>query len=159
MKNLFIVMGVSGSGKSTMAKQLNTLVKNYDVYEFDDLGVPTDFTTIKQWIDWRVERTDVLMSKMTKDSVICGTVLPYEFIRFNDYKDRFNVKFCHLTLDAVSIRQRLSARGWDRELIEDNVRLDKLLAWDMVREYDGLTVKTDEANIIDSALMIDEWIQ
>jgi len=113
MKNLFIVMGVSGSGKSTMAKQLNTLVKNYDVYEFDDLGVPTDFTTIKQWIDWRVERTDVLMSKMTKDSVICGTVLPYEFIRFNDYKDRFNVKFCHLTLDAVSIRQRLSARGWD----------------------------------------------
>lgn len=154
---LFIVTGVSGSGKSTIAKLLRPMFCG-DVFEFDELGVPSDLETLEQWIDWRVERTSVLLSKVSGPTVICGSVIPYEFLRFN-IKPDMDVRFALLSINKEKIKERLGRRGWSKDLIDNNVSLDSHMRWMMLREYSGIVVDTGAISEKESVNEIFEWIK
>ena len=159
---VYFIFGVSGAGKSTIKKELEILVqrdrRKIDVIEFDHYGVPKDMPEFAEWVQWRQDRTELILSKAKRDTVVCGTVLPNEFYQWVDYRDKFVSKFCLLTLKKRQIKKRLKKRNWSKELINQNVELDKHLRWLMTREFDGLVIDTSKLDITESANKIYDWI-
>jgi len=160
--DLFIITGCSGSGKSTMVEELHYRLKdNLYVYEFDDDTFPVENSTFKDWVDWRVYRTQLMVNSalskyVDRPYVICGVVIPCEFYKFNQYDG--NVHFASLTMENKVIRSRLKKRGWGRDLINCNLDVNVHLKWLMQREFDGCTVETDKHTVEETGAILRNWI-
>jgi len=155
---LFIVTGCSGSGKSTLAKELAKKIHDFDVLDFDDLGVPSDLTSFQQWMEWRIERTNILLDSMIRQTIICGSIMPYEFFRFNN-RQSLEVRIALLTLTPSEITHRLVLRQWDEDLINSNIRLTSHLNWEITRELNGIKIDTEDNSIEESAVKLINWIK
>ena len=55
------IIGASGSGKSACLKELKALLVDYDIFDFDDIGVPDNADKI-----WRQETTEQWLQRLVE---------------------------------------------------------------------------------------------
>ena len=121
--SIFFITGTSGAGKSTLVDLLEQLLaKNqFAVHDFDAFGVPDDATPA-----WRQETSEHWLkianayAAAGKSTVICGVCVPTEIIAAATNVTA-PIFFGFLDVPEQTIRQRLQARNWAPELIEDNI--------------------------------------
>ncbi len=108
MSNLFVITGLSGTGKSSILRKLRTslLESEHRLRDLDASGVPTGADN-----SWRVKRVHSLLEKAETDAaegiqtVLCGTLLPADFANSS-----LPQAFCLLQADPETIRARLLGR-------------------------------------------------
>lgn len=144
--NIFFITGTSGSGKTTLIKLLKEkLPKNlFEVYDFDEKGVPANADKA-----WRIQTTDFWLTKaqenslQKKSTIVCGVTVPSEILE-SLKKPYLPIYFGFIKISDEIIKQRLKAREWDDQLIQDNIN------W---AHYLEAEVKKQEHHIIiDSSL-------
>jgi broad-specificity NMP kinase len=123
--NIFFITGPSGSGKTTVVQHLKkTLPSNhFAVYDFDENGVPYDADKT-----WRIKTTDFWLQKAQGNykehitTIICGVSVPSEITQLIR-DDNYNIVpyFGFIQISDELIEKRLQERGWNPQLIEDNI--------------------------------------
>lgn len=120
---IFFITGTSGSGKSTLTKLLKEKLasKFFEVYDFDENGVPANADKY-----WRLQTTDFWLMKAQENSlhkkstIICGVTVPSEILA-SPNKPYLPMYFGFIKISDDMIKQRLKARGWTDQLIQDNI--------------------------------------
>ncbi len=121
--SILFITGTSGSGKTTLVHHLRAQLPSnlFEVYDFDENGVPQDADAV-----WRQKTTDYWLQKAAENSlhkkstIVCGVTAPSEII-LSAKKPNVPVYFGFLKVSDDVLRKRLSARGWDEALIQDNI--------------------------------------
>ncbi len=121
--NIFFITGTSGSGKTTLVHYLKAALPPalFEVYDFDENGVPANASK-----DWRLETTDYWLTRAHingehhKSTIVCGVTVPSEVISFSKKRSK-PIYFGFIKVDDETIKQRLKIRGWDEQLIKDNI--------------------------------------
>lgn len=123
--NIFFITGTSGSGKTTLVQHLkNTLPSmHFAIYDFDENGVPSDADKT-----WRIKTTNFWLQKAQENykehitTIICGVSAPSEIIQLiSDHNYTISAYFGFIKISDVLIEKRLQERGWDKQLIENNI--------------------------------------
>lgn len=121
--SIFFITGTSGSGKTTVMEHLKEQLppSHFVVHDFDEVGVPSDADQT-----WRIATTQYWVEKaqqyaaQNKVAVVCGVTVPSEVLQ--TIKDTaLQPCFAFLKIDVATIKQRLQARGWHEQLIQDNI--------------------------------------
>ena len=123
-RNIYFITGVSGSGKTTLVKPLQERLQNYEVHDFDEVGVPADVDE-----EWRRDTTFYWLNKANKSNkpfIILGTTVPAEVLT---YKNQFNFSyyFGFLNINQEDIYERLSERKWANEEIQNHIKWNPIL--------------------------------
>lgn len=121
--NIFFITGTSGSGKTTLVNYLKSTLPQalFEVYDFDENGVPPNADKV-----WRQETTDYWLMRAqannehNKSTIVCGVTVPSEVLS-SSKKPTMPIYFGFIKVDDVTIKQRLKIRGWDDQLIQDNI--------------------------------------
>jgi leucyl aminopeptidase (aminopeptidase T) len=110
MTNLYFIGGASGSGKTSVMKELQLLLSPaISVYDFDDMGVP-DGADKK----WRQETTEKWLKKLLdtgKDSCLLGQVVLGEILACPSAVKLEDIFFCLLDVHDSERIQRLQKRN------------------------------------------------
>lgn len=159
--NIFFITGTSGSGKTTLVNYLKIILSQalFEVYDFDENGVPPDADKA-----WRQETTDYWLMKaqknneQNKSTIVCGVSVPSE-IASSLKKPAMPIYFGFIKVDDETIKQRLKMRGWDEQLIQDNINWSHYLESEVKKQnhhYIVDTVYYDTPQQVADALV--EWI-
>ncbi|MBP6931443.1 MAG: AAA family ATPase [Candidatus Pacebacteria bacterium] len=120
----YFITGTSGSGKTTLMNSLKGKLPtgSFRVYDFDEIGVPENADK-----KWREESTDKWIQisneneKNKISTVICGVSAPSEILNSPSLNKDTDLVFGILHADDEVIKSRLKERGWNDQLIQDNL--------------------------------------
>ncbi len=106
---LFIVTGVSGSGKTNISKELRFIVEDdFDAFDMD--LITEDYNKFHEmgrvWLKvalWNAERG--------RKSILCGSFPDYQLTGHETFSEFANVYYCYLTCSDEVRTKRLTARG------------------------------------------------
>lgn len=157
--NIFFITGTSSSGKTTLTHYLKSKLSNdlFAVYDFDENGVPPNPDKI-----WRQETTDYWLTKAQENSakrkstIICGVTDPLEILNSLKKPD-LPVSFGFIKISDEIIKQRLKARGWSDQLIQDNINWAHYLEEKVQKNNNHIIVNSSLYNC--SEEVGDEFIQ
>lgn len=158
--SIFFITGTSGSGKSTIMEHLKKQLpeSHFVVHDFDEVGVPSDadqawrIATTQHWIEQAQQ-----YAAQNKVAVICGVTVPTEVTEA--VKDTaLQPFFSLLKIDDATITQRLQARGWHEQLIQDNINWAHFLESEVRATKQPLILKTENSSLQDAAFRLAEWI-
>ncbi|MFW5703150.1 MAG: hypothetical protein ACOCXP_04275 [Candidatus Dojkabacteria bacterium] len=130
-KRVIFIYGVSGAGKTHMHPVLKLKYPKAEIYDFDDFGVPE-----KAGKEWRIRTCKKWLEKFAQSNaaafVLTGSIVPGEILEISpsiesDYSCRFEFDFQLLSAEEGTIRERLKARGWSEDLIQDNINWQREL--------------------------------
>ncbi len=111
MPNLYFITGACGSGKSAIIPYLKKALKNIDIHDFDEKGVPPN-----PKIKWRLDTTDYWLkiakknAKNNKSTIICGLTMPQEVEKSKYSKSAPPIHYCLLDISIYLRRKRLRQR-------------------------------------------------
>lgn len=139
--SIFFITGTSGCGKSTLMAllKLQLLASECVVYDFDEVGVPANADQV-----WRQQTTDYWLIKAIEHSqqnlstIVCGVTVPSEVVG-SVYVPDAPINFVFIKVADDLIRQRLQQRGWNDQLIEDNLVWAKYLE-QQVEQHKGIVI-------------------
>ncbi|MDQ6423512.1 nucleoside kinase [Paenibacillus sp. LHD-117] len=155
---LFIVTGSSGSGKTFVIPELRGIMPDFDIHDIDSLrevGVTDEQTIRNVWL--RVAKNAAESGRMT---IICGTAMTWDIEKCFDFAYFKHVYYLNLHCDDQTREQRLRARHWPEDMIED---YKKFAAW-LVENADKAysppmpVVDTTAAHVADIAAQIKNWV-
>lgn len=157
--NVFFITGTSGSGKTTLTHYLKSKLSKdlFTVYDFDENGVPSNPDK-----NWRQETTDYWLIKAQengtkhKSTVICGVTVPSEVLN-SPKKPNLSLSFGFIKISDEIIKQRLKARGWNDQLIQDNCNWAHYLEAEVQKASNHIIV--DSSLYASSEQIGDEFIQ
>jgi len=141
---IFFITGTSGSGKTTLMNQLKKTLPSchYVIYDFDENGVPENADK-----KWRVNTTKLWLNKaqenygQQKITIICGVSVPSEVNGIIDSNQlSFLPYFGFIKVEDMIIKKRLKKRGWDEQLINDNLNWAKHLEKETVQQKNYFVV-------------------
>ncbi len=140
--HIFFITGTSGSGKSTLTTLLQkTLSTNFfSVHDFDEVGVPENADAL-----WRQKTTNFWITKaienakQNRSTVICGVVVPTEILN-SPSKQNIPISFGFIHIDENIIRSRLQARGWNEQLIHNNITWAQHLEKDVLNQQHHIII-------------------
>jgi broad-specificity NMP kinase len=140
----FFITGTSGSGKSTlmMLLKLQLLGSQFVVYDFDEVGVPTNADQV-----WRQQATDYWLIKAYENSmqnistIFCGVAVLSEVLR-SLHKPDLSIYFGFIKVADEVIQDRLQQRGWNEQLIQDNLVWAKFLQNEVEQQKNSIIVDT-----------------
>ena len=123
LASVFFITGTSGSGKTTLTQSLKLKLSaaHFAVHDFDERGVPPNPDQA-----WRQATTNLWLTQaqknatMGKSTIICGVTVPTEILQ-SPSKLTIPIHFGFIKVADHVIRQRLESRGWDKQLIADNI--------------------------------------
>lgn len=130
MDTIFFVTGPCGVGKTSIVKLLKKSLKGYEIYDFDDVGVPEDPS-----IHWRRETTKYWLEVGEKNrkkgisTVVCGLVIPEEIEMFLTDTLQGKVYIFLLDVSVIERTRRLTLRNASQELIDDVEEVIGLRKW------------------------------
>ena len=157
------IIGASGSGKTACMEPLKELLTDYDIYDFDDIGVPEDADK-----KWRQESTDTWIKQLADqntpmNSCLLGQMVPGEILASPSAYKLKDFNFILLDCnDAVRI-QRLKKRatyglnqdslnwaawlrmhctdpGWEQHVIkQDSSTIMRFDEWDSLKSWNEKT--------------------
>jgi len=132
LRNLYIVTGTSGSGKTSMVAPLKSKIdQEWDVWDIDEIvwNLPSfghpDAPVLTSWKpgdDTKVfnDCKNICLvdaAKGTTPIILCGTFLPHEV--YDESKNLFGlIRWVGLYASPDTIRERLKARKWSEDQIE-----------------------------------------
>ncbi|MFQ5620965.1 MAG: hypothetical protein ACE5FT_03925 [Candidatus Nanoarchaeia archaeon] len=131
---LYFITGTSGAGKSLLVGNLQKLLPDARIHDFDEGGVPHGACPA-----WRREQTEYWLQQ-AKDYnglfVVCGITVPQEIMKSPSYRESMNARYGLLKIPEEVIRKKLALRNWSAE------RLDSDVNWALhmekfVKEVDG----------------------
>ncbi|MFD0696375.1 AAA family ATPase [Paenibacillus sp. GCM10027628] len=164
---LYIVTGASGSGKTTVIKELRRLMPDYDVFDYDDI-IPfinedkarfnKETTHLIQNIWLRVARDIAESGRIT---ILCGIVSPKDIEKCEDLHYFSHIYYLILHCDDKTRETRLRTR---KRMTEQKIQSNLKLARSFIKNADKYsppmpivdTSKTDAAKV---AKQIKEWVQ
>lgn len=156
---LFFVTGTSGSGKSTIEASLQKRFPKFTVKDFDSVGVPEGADE-----NWRKKTTDYWVKEARKDIekgtsvIIVGQIVPSEVLAAKSYDSSITVYFGFIKVSEEQTRNRLQKRGWDHQLIENNVNWAKHLEKDTLEQEQHCVVDATNKNPDEVAHEFSRWI-
>lgn len=107
---IYFIAGASGSGKTAILPDLkNILGDNYNIYDFDDIGVPSNADK-----KWRQETTETWLQKLLQENKNCcllGQIVLGEILACPSIKKLNNINFCLLDVSDVERIKRLKQRN------------------------------------------------
>ncbi|MFD0696373.1 AAA family ATPase [Paenibacillus sp. GCM10027628] len=161
---LYIVTGASGSGKSTVVKELRRVMPDYDVFDYDalikvmrdDEDDEIDKNKLKNiWL--RVARG---IAESGRSAIICGRIQPQDIKKCKDFDYFRRIYYLVLHCDEKTREKRLRARSTmtDKKL-QSNIDLAKKL----IRRADQYSptmpvIDTSKTNAAKVAKRISKWI-
>lgn len=156
---LFIVTGASGVGKTTVIKELRGLLPDVDIFDIDSIHqfVGDDWNKIQNiWL--RVARN---IAESGRISIICGTMMPWDVEKCEDYQYFKGIYYLNLHCDDETRELRLRARNWSEEMIQDHKSFAKWLLENADKAYipPMPTVDTSKTGVKEVALQIREWVR
>ncbi len=142
--SIFFITGTSGCGKSTlmMLLKLQLLGLQFAVYDFDEVGVPANADQV-----WRQQTTDYWLIKAGENSlqnistIICGVTVPSEVLG-SLHKPDLPIYFGFIKVADAIIHNRLQQRGWDEQLIQDNLTWAQFLQNEVEQQQNFIIVDT-----------------
>lgn len=164
MNKIYFLIGVSGSGKTTAAKELEKTRNDIKFCYFDSIGVPSNEEMIREYgslENWQKEKTIEWVKKIKEnylqnDSVLLDAQTRPEFIHIACEQN--NVENYQVILfdcsDAVR-SQRLISRG-QPELANENMKNWAKLLRDQCKEYNYNIVDTSDILLSDMASTLDK---
>jgi len=152
---LFVVTGASGTGKTTVSSSLRKLLPDFDVFDMDIINN----------VDWQIAKANWLkiaysISLSGRGTVLCGTLVP-ENIESAAYKDKFkHILYINLDCNDQVREQRLKARGWNDEAVEDHKNFARWLRENSDRAFDPPMPTIDTSNLSpeEAAEQIKHWV-
>lgn len=157
---VFFIIGVSGAGKSTLVSFLKEKLKDFEVHDFDEVGVPSNADK-----NWRLETTNSWIKrvnfyvKQSKKTIICGVCVPDEIRNCSNYKISLNPKFGFIKISEEDIVKRLKERKWSDEEINNNITWSKHLLKFVEKEKDHFIVNGSLNRPEEVANKFIEWIK
>ena len=121
-KILYIITGTSGAGKTTVIPELRKRLQGFAIYDGDSVA-GDNYKQIKcNWLS--IAKSNLESGIYT---VICSTILPenLEDCYFLEYFEE--IRYINLHINEELIRQRLTDRNWNKELIEEYVHFSNWL--------------------------------
>lgn len=110
MTQYYFIGGASGSGKTAIMSELQTILGNeISVYDFDDIGVPEGADK-----KWRQESTEKWLQKLLhegKNACLLGQIVLGEIMACPSAKQIDKVNFCLLDVSDFERIQRLKKRN------------------------------------------------
>jgi gluconate kinase len=185
MKNIYFVIGASGSGKSSIMHDLqNKLGKHITVYDFDAIGVPSNPDK-----KWRQESTEIWLRQLReqdKDACLLGQMVLGEILAC---PSAINIEPINLLLLDVSDIERIkrlknrNTHGVDQHMLnwaawlrlhqydpqwmqsvikEDAWKGLNFSRWDTLQNWAGLAnieiIDNTKLSIAETAQAVAEWI-
>lgn len=120
---LFIVTGISGSGKSTAAIELGKIMPDYNVFDMDLIVHNDDYqTACCNWL--KIAYTTALNGRST---ILFGNVShPYDIQSCELFPAFSPIRFIHLHCHKEERLKRLEARKvWTQETLEEAIELSE----------------------------------
>lgn len=150
MKNVIaFITGTSGAGKTTLVNELKKMDLNkIRTYDFDEGGVPEGADE-----NWRKQRTEEWLKKAINNinegssTIICGVCVPEEIKECSNYSEKLNVYYGFIHINEDEIIKRLSQRGWNENLIRDNVNWAKRLEMNVKKERQSIILDGSQTPI------------
>lgn len=106
---IYFVIGASGSGKTACLPYLKQLLRNFTIFDFDDIGVPENADS-----KWRQEATEEWIHRLTPNhqSPCCllGQMVPGEILASPSAKDNDNIFIILLDCADATRIERLRKR-------------------------------------------------
>lgn len=184
-KNLYIVSGASGSGKSSCIPYLKNKLNDITIYDFDTIGVPLNADKA-----WRQESTELWLKKHLgneMDTCLCGQVVLGEVLACPSAVKLSKINFCFLDCSDIVRIQRLKERkreepnqdtlswaswlrvhnnlpSWHQDVIKSNAWEGlNFSVWDKLEGWDNLinlnSIDTSSLSINEVANEIAKWIK
>ncbi|MDF2921951.1 MAG: nucleoside kinase [Paenibacillaceae bacterium] len=155
---LFIVTGASGAGKTTVIKELRRILPDLDVFDVDATHkfIGDDWHKIQNiWL--RVARNIAQCGRIT---IICGTMMPWDIEKCEDYSFFSNVYYLNLHCDDETREMRLRARKWSDEMILEHKNFAKWLIENAVKAYSPPMpiIDTSNTGVTEVAGQIKAWV-
>lgn len=155
---LFIVTGSSGSGKTHVIPELRKQLPQCDVFDVDIIwdGIQ-DWQVVKN--NWfRVARS---IAESGRCTVLCGTILPWEAEKCDQFESFSRVYFLNLHCDGDVRRERLLKRGWTEEQVIEYQNFAQWLLDNAESKFDPPMPTIDTSNTPPDgvASAIAGWIQ
>ncbi|WP_135550679.1 AAA family ATPase [Paenibacillus cymbidii] len=152
---LFVVTGASGAGKSTVCSLVREMLPNFDVFDMDIINN----------VDWQIAKANWLriaysISLSGRGTVLCGTMVP-ENIEAADHKDKFDrILYINLHCDDATREERLTARGWEKSLIEEYEKFANWLIQNATAAFNPPmpTINTTNLPPKEVAKQIKDWV-
>lgn len=183
---LYIITGASGSGKTACLPYLKEQLPDYEVVDFDDIGVPANADKT-----WRQESTEKWLGRylaQDKPMVICGQMVIGEIISCPSFSKIDGIKVCLLDCSDLERVKRLKERGtyganqdtlnwsawlrmhhvdptWEQHVIKEGAwegldfsKLESTKSWNRIVD-DACTIDTSDMSIEQVAKQIVQNIQ
>ena len=160
MGKLFFVTGAEGVGKSSIIEILKERFPDFDVHDFDDVGVPENpelqwrYDTTLHWIKVAIENQEKGIS-----TVIAGLSFPNEVLMFEAYKKMEKILFCLLDVRESEREKRLCERGAAREVIDDLCQLHDLREKFKDVKFENKIIDTTRISIKEVGNKVVDWIE
>jgi len=108
---MYFILGASGSGKSTVISDLKRLLPNFEINDFDDIGVP-EYPDKK----WRQEATEAWANKyintgLERRGCLVGQMVLGEILACPSVKKMTEIHVCFLDCSDLIRIERLKNRG------------------------------------------------
>ncbi|MCK2020920.1 AAA family ATPase [Peribacillus frigoritolerans] len=154
---LFIVTGLSGSGKSTTAKEVKRIIVDFYVFDMDIIVNNDDYqTACNNWM--KIAYYNALSGRNT---ILFGNVpQPYN-IHICDHSHLFDPIYLHLHCNDAVRTQRLNARKvWDAVGIQHTLKSSK----EMVDKAQAAVppipiIDTSNTPVLQVAEQIKKWVK
>jgi len=181
---IYFITGASGSGKTAIIPHLKQIVSDVVIYDFDDIGVPTDAD--KKWRQASTEQWLKNLAHETKDVCLLGQMVLGEILACPSAAKLGTVNFCLLDVSDYERIVRLKKRNtgqadqnmlnwsswlrmhtrdpqWAQQVLkEDGWQGLDFSAWDKLAIWDGLarikTLDTTNLSIHNVAECIADWV-
>lgn len=179
---IYFIFGASGSGKTACISDLKSKLPEFDIFDFDDIGVPPNADK-----KWRQESTEKWIKKILKNekpSILLGQMVLGEILASPSSKNLKNINAILLDCDDVTRINRLKKRGtyganqdtlnwsawlrvhcydpkWEQHVIKNESadimcfdQWDRLTSWD-----DHATVKVIDTTQLSIKDVVDKIVQ
>ena len=159
LSNLFIITGACGTGKSSLVPGLKKHFPDFEVYDFDDYGVPENPT-----VEWRREATlhwlEIVRDKALRQTktILAGLIAPADIQEFTR-DSNLTIRFCLLDIDQEERAFRLIKRGATQELIDDLEELTDFPQWLSESIFEYIVIDTTKLTIGEVTEKVTEWIE
>jgi broad-specificity NMP kinase len=157
--SLFIVTGSSGSGKTYVLDELRKIMPGFVAFDLDNLRGFIEYEDWQKALNVYVRfARDIAQSGVM--TILCGTVMPWDMEKCADFECFSHVYYLNLHCDDDAREQRLRARDWPENMIQDYKNFAKWLIENADIAYTPSmpTVHTTSANVTEVASRIKEWV-
>lgn len=158
--HIFIITGVCGVGKTSIIPLLKEELTEFEIFDFDEAGVPKIPTT-----EWRTATTRLGIEKcfknlsLNKRSILLGMIIPQDVELFVPRSHVDCLKFLLLNVTQEERTRRLESRKEKRQFVlNERKNIEHLENWLNESVFDYGVIDTTKQSIDETADKVIRWV-